>query len=71
MVILNTGDQSFRLHEGFVELSDYHTSGKFERSGKTEAETISLPGEVVLSGYFVVKVITLRVGDGPRRRLNS
>ena len=64
---MNNGGKSFRLHKGFVELSDYHTSGKFERSGKTEAKTISLPGEVVLAGYFVVKVTTLRGGEGTGR----
>ena len=27
---MNNGGNSFRLLEGFVEHSDYHTSGKFE-----------------------------------------
>ena len=35
--------------------------------GKTEAKTISPPGEVVLADYFVVKVTTLRGGEGTGR----
>ena len=41
---LNNGGPSFRLHKGFVEFSDYHTSGKFERSVRLKPRQFLSPG---------------------------